>query len=65
MGKGTRSTPSCIACPNSFFAPRGPYSRIGSSRPWSPSVRISPITPRKWSAWKWVKKMSESANDTP
>src|SRR6266581_2984563 len=65
ISNGTRSTPSWIAWPSTFFAPFGPYSRIGSARAWSPSVRISPITPRKWSAWKWVKKISDKAKLTP
>src|SRR6266705_453212 len=65
ISNGTRSTPSWIAWPSTLFRSFGPYSRIGSARAWSPSVRISPITPRKWSAWKWVKKISDKAKLTP
>ena len=63
--KGTRSTPSPSAAPRSLRAPFGPKKRIGSVRPWSPSVRTKPITPRKWSAWKCVKNTSESPKETP
>ena len=45
--------------------PRGPHRRSGSVRPCSDIVRINPITPITWSAWKWVKKMSCRPNDTP